>query len=364
MFINNISITQFRNIEQTNIKFGSHFNILHGLNGQGKTNFLEAIFLIGTLKSFKHAKNLELIRWDQPASILKCLTTEGKLQHELVVSIDPHKKHVSVDNKSPSRLIDYCNLISVVAFSPEELIMVDGTPDQRRRYLDRAIFCSNSGYLKIYHDYYRVLKQRNHLLRNHIYSGMEAWTDQLIAAGAKLITARKCYIEELTVFFAEFYRSISASDEDGYLCYHPNSLSDFDSYDDISINFRSALTANFKQERDRGTTLNGPHRDDIGFYLSHKQINQHGSQGQKKSFVLAMKMAEIEYLKSKREEYPILLLDDMTAELDKYRVQQLLEFLIKRDMQVFITTTDKTTVPIPESILCSYFHIESGRLVK
>ncbi len=364
MVINQIIINKFRNIIHAEINFSCRFNIFFGANGQGKTNFLEAIFFIGTVKSFRHAKQIDMINWNNETAIIKCLVTEGKLQHELCTLIEPNKKHVTIDGKTPLRLIDYCNMVSVVAFSPEELSMVDGTPEQRRRYLDRAIFSSNPGYLKIYHDYFRVLKQRNHLLRSQNYSGLDAWTDQLIVTGTKLICARNNYLEELGALFSLFYRTISASDEEGQICYYPNSLSEFSDSADISRKLKSALGENSRTERDRGTTVNGPHRDDVGFFLNRKPISQHGSQGQKKSFVLAMKMAEIEHLKKKKEVSPILLLDDMTTELDKYRVKQLMDFLVKREMQVFITTTDPASVPITESDLCSVFQIESGGLVK
>lgn len=363
MLINRISISEFRNIKQADIEFGRLFNIFYGANGQGKTNILEAIFFFGTLKSFRHAKNSEMITWNQKSSLLQCLVTDEKLQHELVISIEPHKKQVTVDGKTPARLVDYCSILPVVVFSPEELVMVDGAPEQRRRYLDRAIFSSNPGYLKIYHDYFRVLKQRNQLLRSQNYSGLEAWTDQLVATGTRLILARRNYLEEQAGLFSLFYKAISASDEDGYLCYHPNSLPESGDPEEISRKLQSALSKSCRIERERGTTMNGPHRDDLGFFLNGKQISLHGSQGQKKSFVMAMKMAELEYLQRKNGVSPILLLDDMTAELDNKRVRHLVDFLEKKAMQVFITTTDTASVPIPEKS-CSVFQIESGRLVK
>jgi DNA replication and repair protein RecF len=147
------------------------------------------------------------------------------------------------------------------------------------------------------------------------------------------------------------------------LCYHPDSLPELSDPVEISRKLQSAISKNFRIERDRGTTMNGPHRDDLGFFLNGKKISQHGSQGQKKSFVMAMKMAELEYLQRKNGVAPILLLDDMTAELDKNRVKHLVDFLEHRGMQVFITTTDTASVPIPKS-LCSVFQIESGCLVK
>jgi len=362
MLLNNISIRRFRNIERADIEFGSRFNIFHGKNGQGKTNFLEAIFYLGTLKSFRHARQAEMIAWEQPAAAIACAVTDNDLRHELSVSFESHSKQIKLDGKKASRLTEYCNVLSVVAFSPDELIMVSGSPEQRRRYLDRAIFSSNAEYLKVYHNYFRVLKQRNQLLQQRGYAAIDAWSEQLVETGTKLITIRYNYLLELAKLFSGFYGIISASDESGRLCYHANSLDGLLDPAEIKSRFYLALTASSRQERERGTTVVGPHRDDLGFFLNGKPIKQHGSQGQQKSFVLALKMAEIEYLLRKNGTLPIFLLDDMTAELDSSRIAHLLEYLLQKEMQVFITTTDPATVRLPETIACSAFPIVGGRL--
>ena len=353
----------FRNIKIAEIKFGNRFNIFYGNNGQGKTNFLEAIFYLGTVKSFRHARNRDMIAWDQPSANLQCSLADNGLLHDLSIALDNNGRQLKVDGKHITKVIDYCSTFSVVAFSPEEMGMVSGTPEQRRRYLDRAIFSSNPGYLSIYYDYFRVLKQRNKLLKMCNYAGMEAWTEQLATAGARLVSIRHKYIEELAELFFKYYINISGSDEEASLCYHANSLSDLTDQVEIRNLLFSILTESGRLERERGMTLNGPHRDDLEFILNKKPIREHGSQGQQKSFVLALKMAEIEYLERISGRLPILLLDDMTAELDSNRTWHLMKFLTDREMQVFISTTDPDTVPLATELDCSRFHVESGRLV-
>ncbi len=353
----------FRNIKYAEIKFGNRFNIFYGNNGQGKTNFLEAIFYLGTVKSFRHAKNRDMIAWGQQAATLRCSLTDNGLQHNLFSAFNDHGRQLKVDDKNITKLTEYCNTLSVVAFSPDELGMVSGTPEQRRRYLDRAIFSSDPGYLSLYYDYFRALKQRNQLLKQRNYAGIEAWTDQLASAGARLVIVRNRYVKELADLFFKYYRNISGSDEEARLCYHANSLSELTDPVQVRDQLYKGWTENSGLERERGMTLKGPHRDDLDFILNNKPIRQHGSQGQQKSFVIALKMAEIEYLERVSGRLPILLLDDMTTELDSSRTEHLVNFLADRNMQVFISTTDPDTVPLANGPEFSCFHIESGRLV-
>lgn len=364
MQLNHLSIRNYRNIERADLTLGDRFNLFYGDNGQGKTNFLEAVFFLGTLKSFRHARQAEIVNWGERSATLKCSVNDSGVRHELTVSFEAHSKHLTVDGKHTTRLTDYCSHLSVVAFSPDELIMVTGAPDLRRRYLDRAIFSGNAGYLKQYHDYFRVLKQRNQLLRSRSYHAMEAWNEQFVETAARLILSRKRYVHALSHLFTEFYGIISGSDEMGCLWYHAHALEGQTEPVEIKERLYRALAESVGTERERCTTMVGPHRDDLGFHLNGKPIRVHGSQGQQKSFVLALKMAEIEYLSTSNGTMPVLLLDDMTAELDSSRISHLLDFLLQRQMQVFITTTDPATVPLPENIPCSAFHVCEGRLLQ
>lgn len=363
MILDNIQIHMFRNIKSAAVEFSNRFNIFYGDNGHGKTNFLEAIFYLGTVKSFRNAKNKDMIAWNQQAATLKSSIKDNGVQHNLFISFNNHGRQIKVDEKNVNKLTDYCNTLALVAFSPDELGMISGAPEQRRRYLDKAIYCSNPEYLNIYYDYFRALKQRNQLLKQHSYAGLEAWTDQLATAGARLITERHKYVETLTELVFKYYKKISGSDEEVRLCYHANSLSDLKDPVHVRNQLCSVLVQSSRLDRERGMTHRGPHRDDLEFVLNGRPIREHGSQGQQKSFVIAMKMAEIEYLEKTRGKSPILLLDDVTAELDSNRTMHLLKFMANKNMQVFMTTTDPAAVPLVREQVCTCFHVENGRLV-
>jgi DNA replication and repair protein RecF len=363
MLLNHLSINSFRNIRRSDVSFDSRFNIFFGKNGQGKTNYLEAIFFLGTLKSFRHARQRDMLTWNENAAFLKGSILNDEIRHDLSVSFESSSKILKVDLKASSRAIDYCHYLSVVAFSPDEMTMINGSPDQRRRYLDRAVFCKDPGYLKIYQDYYRILKHRNHLLRQRNYTGIEAWTEQLVTAGSRLVLERSEYIRKVAGPFSDFYKNISGSDEEARLCYHNPSFESSHSLSKIREVFVRALAASSRIERERGITIVGPHRDDLEFFLNGRQVREHGSQGQQKSFVLALKMAEIEHLNETSGRLPILLLDDMTAELDNERIEHLLAFLTCRNLQVFITTTDPSSIQLPGNLQRASFLIEEGRIV-
>jgi len=363
MLLKKLSIHKFRNIERSNLEFDSRFNLFYGRNGQGKTNFLEAVFFLGTLKSFRNAKQKEMLTWNENTSFLDCFLLDNNLGHELSVSFENSSRSLKIDGKSAPRAVDYCRILSVVAFAPEEITMINGSPEQRRRYLDRAIFSSDPGYLKIYHEYHRVLKQRNQLLKLRNHAGIEAWTEQLAATGARLALERSAYITKLEEAFCCFYKNISGSDEEVSLCYHNSSYAGGSSEEEIRDELIKGIALTSRIERERGTTLVGPHRDDLEFYLNKRLIREHGSQGQQKSFVMALKMSEIDFLSRIAARVPILLLDDMTAELDRNRIDHLMDFLVNRNMQVFITTTDQASVPLPADMKCSAFLVENGRIV-
>lgn len=362
MKLHRLRLGSFRNVDQADLVCPARFNILHGANGQGKTNLLEAIFLLGTLKSFRHARTSELITWQQPQALVRGTIDAGGVSRQIGLLLERSGKKVLVDQKPVSRHADFHGVFPVIAFAPDELIMVRGTPETRRRYLDRAVFSSDLAYLTLYHDYYRVLKNRNALLRRGDYRGLEVWSEQLVQAGARLTSRRRTYLTELSGLFSPFYRLITGSDEAAGVCYHPHPVGA--SSTDYAELLRAALAKSTSEEQRRGTTLAGPHRDDLDFVLNGRPLRVHGSQGQQKSFVLALKMAEIELLRRTAGSAPVLLLDDMAAELDRQRISHLLRFIGEHDMQVFITTTDPAMVPVTNRDDCATFRVEGGGIVQ
>ena len=363
MILKKLYTNSFRNLDQTDLSFGDRFNIFFGNNAQGKTNLLESIYLLGTMKSFRLAKNGELIQWGAPHGLLKGWVEKDGVTSEISLLLEKEGKKARVDRKSVVKLSDFFGSLNVVVFSPEEMAMVKGMPDSRRRYLDRAIFSGDADYLHLHHDYYRILKSRNILLKNGDTASLDVWSEKLAEAGARLIAKRTAYLGEIEPLVRESYGAIAGGSEEASVRYHPHAPADDPDLHGGSRQLLEALARSSAEERRRGTTLVGPHRDDMEFLLNGMTLKRHASQGQQRSFVLALKMAEIRYLENKFDSPPILLLDDMTSELDRERNRNLMEFLETRRMQVFITTTALQNVMLHGADNHRTFRIEAGRVL-
>lgn len=361
MKLKKLSLRSFRNLKQADLSFGDRFNIFFGNNAQGKTNLLEAIYLLGTMKSFRLARNGELVCWGAQYAVLQGLVERDGVERDISLLLEQQAKKVRVDRKPVTRLADFFGSLNVVVFSPEEMAMVKGQPDARRRILDRAIFTGDAGYLRLHHQYYLILKNRNILLRKGETAELDVWSDQLAEAGSRLIAKRIGYLGEIGPLLKEFYHAIAGGGEEAAMRYLPH-LPD----GDLSLNggsmLREALARRAAEERRRGTTLVGPHRDDVEFLLNGVSLKRFGSQGQQRSFVLALKMAEICYLEGKFGNPPILLLDDMTSELDRERNRNLMQFLEQKRMQVFITTTTLQNIMLHGAEQQRTFRIEAGQI--
>lgn len=363
MILNKIYICSFRNLEETEISFGKKFNVFYGKNAQGKTNLLESIFLLGTMKSFRMARNGDLIKWGADYGLLKGWVEKENVTREISLLLEKQGKKAKIDQKTVAKLTDFFGSLNVVVFSPEEIAMVRGLPDARRRYLDRAIFSGDASYLRIYQEYYKILRNRNILLKNGDTNGLDVWSDKLVETGTKLINARISYLNEIEVLLQRFYSNIANNDEEAGVTYHPHMLDKERLHTEGCGVLREALAKSANEERRRGATVVGPHRDDLEFLLNGKVLKHHASQGQQRSYILALKMAEIEYIRKRFDCPPVLLLDDMTSELDRERSRNLMEFLETKQMQVFITTTSLNNVMLKGVENYCTFSVESGKVL-
>uniref|UniRef100_A0A831UIJ2 DNA replication and repair protein RecF n=1 Tax=Geobacter metallireducens TaxID=28232 RepID=A0A831UIJ2_GEOME len=360
MFVTKIQISSFRNIAGAEIRFDRRFNVLHGANGQGKTSVLEAIYLLGTMKSFRMAKTPDLVTWNTPHALLRGWAERDGVSREIALYLGKEGRRARVDQKPVTRLADFFGNVNAVVFSPEEIAMARSGPDLRRRYLDRAIFGGDLGYLLLHHEYQRLLKQRNALLKRGSREGLDIWTSQLAEAGTRLMAKRMEYLAGIAPLVRRFYREIAGGEEEAGLAYRPHLTTP----EQVAREGAEALLALFggheAEELRRGTTLLGPHRDDVEFVLNGRLIRTHGSQGEQRSFVLALKMAEIEYLERLSGAPPVLLLDDISSELDPKRNANLMAFLREKRMQVFITTTDVSTLRLEGIATHASFHVSRG----
>ncbi len=363
MIVKKLLFSSFRNLFKTEFTPGERFNVFHGNNGQGKTNILEAIYVLGTMKSFRHAKNKDLIRWNEPFSLVKGVVEKEGVEREITLLIEKEGKKARVDRKSLERLSDFFGCLNVVVFSPEELTMVKGTPDLRRRYLDRAVFAAEPGYLAYHHDYAKILKNRNALLRSGAREGLDVWSDKLVESGARVVRKRTSWLGGMTELLQEFHDNITGRNGKIELSYRSIPGGATAVPGEYEERLRLALARMTEEEFRRGTTQAGPHRDDLELLLDGRPIKQYASQGEQRSFILALKMAEIEYLHRLHGNPPVLLLDDMTSELDGERNRNLLHFLEEKKMQVFITTTTPDNLQRGDSKNYTMFPVENGKII-
>ncbi|MEI6305312.1 MAG: DNA replication/repair protein RecF [Deltaproteobacteria bacterium] len=361
MRLKHLAIAGFRNIEAAGIEPGTCFNLFYGQNAQGKTNLLEAIYLLGSPRSFRHSRLPELIRHGGHIAQVQGDVQYGGILSRIRLTLEAAGRRVEIDGKGIQRASDLHGRLNAVVFSPEDTGMVRQGPDTRRRYLDRAVYMGDINYLHCWHGYHRILKQRNHLLKSTDKSGLDIWTGQLAEAGAEVIERRQRYVTLLDGMLRQHYGMISGNAESAGIGYFPEGVRSTDR-EIIREELMELFLRHGSSDERYGTTSAGPHRDDLIFFLDDRPLKAYGSQGQQKSFVLALKMAEMENLHRIFGEPPILLLDDMSSELDASRNRNLMGFLSSREIQVFITTTERSPALKGAEGNCAVFRVEGGNL--
>lgn len=353
MYLNKIRLENYRNISAAEISLNCNISIFYGLNGQGKTNFLESVYLLGSGRSFRSAKIPDLIHHGQKQSIICAEISSGGINSQLNLVLSDGMRRIFFNGKSIYRATDLQGILPVVVFSPDDTAMIKLGPESRRRYLDRTLYVCSRSFLQCYHAYYRTLKQRNVLLRTGNRNGLEEWTEQLVESGQQLMQCRQTFVSEFEKLFAKTYALITGGLETVGLKYKADVQKD---------DFNQAMKQSLENDLRHGTTGRGPHRDDLQLLINERSLKIFGSQGQQRSYILALKMAELEYLQETFHDSPVLLLDDMASELDRNRTENLLLFLNRKHIQTMITTTDPTTLPLSLFDSGSRFRVEDGTL--
>lgn len=367
MRLKKIFLHSFRNIDTAELLPGNRFNVIVGKNAQGKTNLLESIYLLGTLKSFRLTKNPDLIKIGAPSAMIRGWVERDGVTREISISVETSSKKVRLDNKGVSRPSDFFGCLNMIVFCPEDISMIRGLPESRRRYLDRAVFSGDVNYLSIHHKYFKILKNRNTLLKNGTTAGLDVWTERLAEVGAVMIRKRLDYLKEISELLADFYATIAGLPEKAEVGYRSEGVGKglwLHSLGQLQERLFDALTKKIPEELRKGATLVGPHRDDIELNIDGRILKLHGSQGEQRSFILALKMAEIEFSKKRFGSPPILLLDDMTSELDLERNHNFMEFLEGSDMQVFITTTSTDNLCLSKRGDYTVFPVHGGKILE
>ncbi len=352
----------FRNLRRKDVELHPNLNILVGSNGQGKTNFLEAIFLLAAGSSPRTGIDQELISWGEEYFFVKGEVYKRDDLQRISLGYSTGKKKIRVDETvSPVR--ELLGNLLVVFFSPEDLQLIKGSPAARRRFLNREI----SFLYPLYYDSLQqlgyILQQRNNLLKGYSPQAeeqLEIWDEQFCQQAATVIIKRLEVTEEIEPLAAQFYNAIASEDNQLSVRYRPPIPLKSTSLKDWEQGLSQALKRRRKEEIKRGMTLLGPQRDDLEIMLDRRELKIYGSQGQQRTAVLALKMAELEYIRKKTGQQPVLLLDDVFSELDIKRQRALVQ-LIQEDNQTIITTTD---LNFREDSIPSYcFQVEKGEIL-
>ncbi len=335
MHLAHLRLRDFRNYQRLDAEFSPGFHLLLGDNAQGKTNILEAVYLMATLRSFRGVGGAQMIRHGQKGYFVGGKVV-GQSEREIKLYWSARERNLSLDHRPVKKLGDYLGTLRTVVFCTEDLQLVKGTGRTRRRFLDLLLSQTQPGYLALLQRYMQVVRSRNALLKQFAPDLMllDSYSEQLVQLGDKIIQHRRELIPKLSPLARLAYRRISNDAEELRIAYEPSVQSDF----------AVELAQLRDRERRFRATLLGPHRDDLQLLLNDKSAAQFGSEGQKRTLAIALKMAQAEYLTGIHGSAPVLLIDDVMGELDVKRRSGLLPLLERAretSGQVFLTCTEE-----------------------
>lgn len=368
MKLNEISLTNYRNYETISLQFPKSLNILLGENAQGKTNLLESIYVLAMTRSHRTNNEKELIRWDADGGKLAGIVEKRTGKIPLEIQITAKGRKTKVNHIEQKRLSSYIGQLNVILFAPEDLALVKGSPQVRRKFIDMELGQINPIYLYDLTQFQSVLKQRNQYLKqladgkkqDTIY--LDILSEQLAEFGSKVLFARLQFIKKLEYWAAQLHQKITHQKEVltiEYVSTVPLEASATQA--EIYEHYLTALTSNRKRELFKAATFLGPHRDDLIFKVNGQNVQVYGSQGQQRTTALSVKLAEIDLMKAETDEYPILLLDDVLSELDNERQLHLLE-TIEGKVQTFLTTTSLEHLQDKITVEPDIFYVQQGMI--
>lgn len=357
----------FRNLKSVELLPSPRATVAVGHNGAGKTNLLEALYYLATLKALRASKLSELVTHGEPAARVVGRFLLKGAERELSVEISEGTRAAFVDGKRAASFDDYFGGVSVVAFTPDDLQVVKGAPDGRRQFLDRAVFNRFPAYLAESRAYAKALKSRNRLLKEQApASHLVAWDETLAKTGARLWVRRRALMEEVRERAAAAFQRIGRTPAPAVYAYAASRLDDVDfasaTEEALSEALRAALEKRVQRDLERGHTSVGPHVDDLELSLGEQEARAFASQGQARAFVLAWKVAEIENLQAASGVLPLLLLDDVSSELDPDRNAFLMAYLHDSGAQTLLTTTDPLLVRRAAGEGTVWLHVEGGEV--
>ena len=357
MIIESLELKNYRNYKELHINFDPGTNVLYGDNAQGKTNILESVYVCATTKSHRGSKDREIIEFGEEESHIKMNIRKDDVPYRIDMHLKKNKtKGVAINGIAIHKASELFGVVNVVFFSPEDLNLIKNGPAERRRFVDLELCQLNRLYVHSLVQYNKIILQRNKLLKEIAFRPeyeemLDIYDMQLVSYGRELIHYRNDFIDQMNGIIRDIHFNLSGGKEELEIRYEPNTEADV---------LEKALKKSRMQDLRQKTTLTGPHRDDISFYVNNIDIRKFGSQGQQRTAALSLKLAEIELVKKIVKDYPILLLDDVLSELDSGRQEHLLSGI--SHIQTVITCTGLDDFVSHQFHINKVFHVVNGEV--
>lgn len=368
LFIESLNLRGFRNYKDIKMDFSKNYNVIYGENAQGKTNIIEAIFLCASGRSHRTSKDSELLNINSNNYYIRLDTIKNQEDLSIEIMYEKDKKKFIKINEIPQKKIGSLmgNLLAVI-FSPEDLSVINEGPSQRRRFIDITLSQIKPAYFFDLQQYNRILTQRNSLLKEiqdkkSLINTLDIWNIKIAEIASRIIKARYDFINRLRKY-ANVYNSMLSSNNENMRIDYSSSIEveNFNDAEKIKEDIYNELERIKNHEIMRGTTLKGPHRDDYEIYINDLNVKSFGSQGQKRTVILSVKLSELQIIKEETGEYPILLLDDVMSELDQKRREILFDCI--NNIQTFITCTEKDIFYNKDFKNVLFFNIKNGNTI-
>ena len=367
MIIKKIKVVNFRNLIKQEINFSDKINIFIGDNAQGKTNLLESIYFLALTKSYR-TNDINLINKDSIKSIVKGEIRDSGVFKSLSIELSENIKKVKINNNELHKISDYITNLNVVLVSPEDLNILQGTPAERRNFLNIELSQLSKNYIKKYNEFNKILKIRNNYLK--MYYGnintdkryLDSLTENLIDREIDIYQERNNFINLINNNISNIYKDIMGIDN-FKIIYETNI--DFDNFEReyLKEKIKNKYNNSLNKEIENGMTLYGPHRDDIKFLINNDDIKIYGSQGQQKVAIISLKLAEIPIFKNITGSFPIILLDDVFSELDVKTKNKLIKYF-PEGIQVIVTTNDTKGINKKFIDSAKIFSVVKGKIVE
>ncbi len=367
MYIKKLKLHNFRNYKSLNVTLTKGINIIYGENAQGKTNLLESIYVLGITKSHRNFIDNSLIKKGEEYLTIEGTFNDNSLDNKLNIYIDNKSKVLKYNNNAVKKISDYISIMNIIIFYPDDLELIKGSPQDRRKYINLEISQLYRNYFIAINEYNKILKLRNEYLKkmnkgiSRDKSYLDILTGYLIDRSIFIYKMRDKFINKVNLYCSNIYKDIM--NLDGFKVVYKPSI-EFDINDS---NIKEILKKQYDKRLEYDIKLSmttfGPHKDDIEFYLNDKNLKYYGSQGQQKVAILSLKLSEVEIFKKYKQTTPILLLDDIFSELDDKKKNNLLKY-INKDIQTIITTTDVNNLDSRLIKKSKLFKINDGNIIK